>query len=296
MGPIRTAGNSRASMQRRLWADTARHTGSVGAVGRRLSCALLVVVGSALLASWGALWWVQRNLYDTDAAVALAVRQLDDPGVRQQLADRIVGFLPAAGPLDSQVRSVTLASIDTDAFRAVFAEAVRQAHSFATDQSQAALTLDLSPYVKPLRDAVGRTSPAFAAQIPEDLTLQIDLVSRARLTGWFDLFARLPTLSVVAGISGAVAVAAAIGLARSRLATVGAVGLATGAWSGLMALAVWAAPSRVVAAVEAGHRAVAERVVADVVHGLFVQTVAAAAGAAIVGAGLIAASAIVRRG
>jgi hypothetical protein len=265
-------------------------------VARRLTSATLIVIGGALLASWASLWWAEQNLYDVDSAVQLAVRELESPAVRAALADQIIIVLPDAGSLTPAVRVVVLGSIDTDAFRAVYAEAMRAAHRFATDETIGALSLDLTPFIPSLIVAVARISPEFAAQISPDLIVQIDLVRRSDLPAWFELVASLPTLSIVVGVAGAVGVIAGIAFARSRLTGVGGALLVIGLASGAISVMATALPRLIAEQGASSVGPTAQLILDNILHGLVVQSAAIAVAGTVIGAGLIAGAAIMARG
>jgi len=265
-------------------------------VARRLTSAVLIVLGGALLASCASLWWAAHNLYDVDSAVQLAVRQLEVPAVRAELADQIIVMLPDAGSLTPAVKGVVLGSIDSEVFRTVYAEAMRSAHRFAIDTTIGALSLDLTPYIPSLTVAVARISPEFAAQISPDLIIQIDLVRRSDLPVWFEFVASVPTLTVVVGVAGAVGVFAGIALARSRLTGVGGAILSVGLASGVIAVMARALPPLLAEREASSFGPTAQLILDDILNGLVVQTAAIAVAATVIGAGLIAGALILRQG
>lgn len=264
-------------------------------MARRLTSAALIVVGGTLVAAWTSLWWAENTLYDVDSAVQLALHQLESPAVRAELADQIIVVLPDAGSLTPAVRVVVLGSIDTDAFRVVFAEAMRSSHRFATDPTIEALSLDLTPYVPSLITAVSRISPSFASQLSPDLIVQVDLVRRSDLPEWFELVGSLPTMSIVVGATGAIGVIGGIVLARSRLTGVGGALVVIGLASGTIAVTATAAPRLMTEQPASPVGPTAQLILDDILHGLVLRTGATAVATIVIGVGLLAGAAIVAR-
>ncbi len=263
-------------------------------MGRRASSVLLLTVGSLLVSLWGGLYWVQRNISDRGAAVALLTKQLDQPVVRRALADQIVLLLPEAGVLNAEVTATTAGALDSAQFRTVFAAAAGRAHRFLVDGTQGYLSLDLSAFVPALTRVLERSDPTFAAVLPSDLSLEIVLADQSDLPTWFETVRSLPTIATVVGAVGALLIVGGCVVARRRLLALGVAVVGVASFSAIGAVVVHAAPSHIASAIGGGYERAIDTIAADALHGLFVQLTATAAAGAIIGAGLLAGAVILR--
>lgn len=263
-------------------------------MGRRATSLLLLAVGSLLVSLWGGLFWVQRNISDRSAAVALLTKQLDQPVVRQALADQIVLLLPDAGALDAHITETTAAALDSAQFRTVFAAAAGRAHRFLLDGNEGYLSLDLSAFVPALTRVLGRSDPTFAAVLPPDLSLEIVFANQSDLPSWFESVRSLPAIATVVGAVGALMIVGGCVVARRRLLALGMAVVGVAAFSGMGAVAVRAAPSHIASVIGSGYQTALDTIAADVLHGLFVQLTATAAAGVIIGVGLLAGAVILR--
>jgi hypothetical protein len=115
---------------------------------RRVASTVLLVVAGIMLPVAILATWAGNNLYDSDSFSARAVEPLNSEAVRKELAHRLTDQLVRAG--NQQATSFRPAFelalegvIDTDTFKSIFRNAVRQTHKAVLEGGSGGRGLDL---------------------------------------------------------------------------------------------------------------------------------------------------------
>ena len=115
---------------------------------RRVASTILLVVAGLMLPVAVLANWAGNNLYDSDSFSARAVEPLNSEAVRKELAHRLTDQLIQAG--NQQATSFRPAFelalqgvIDTDTFKSIFRNAVRQTHMAVIEGGSGSRGLDL---------------------------------------------------------------------------------------------------------------------------------------------------------
>jgi hypothetical protein len=191
----------------------------------------LVVLASALLVAatlTGYAWWA---LVDSGQFANRAGAALQDPAVRDTIADRVTDDLIvparpellAARPL---VASVVSGTVGGDAFAALFRRGVRDMHAAVFRREQDTITLTLLDVAIVVAAAVRELDPRLAARFEDDE--RVDLVSRhaGAVTADALRFARaVRVLTLVLAALTLVAAGAALALSRDRRRTAAQLGI-----------------------------------------------------------------------
>ncbi|WP_159805251.1 hypothetical protein [Cellulomonas citrea] len=208
-------------------ADRGSATGPVRHRGRTAVAVALVVIGLLVSPFAVVSAWARSTLTDTDRFVATYAPLADDPAVQAFLTDQVVAAVDqavdidqltndlvdglvqlGAGPrttaalealrptavqaIDGLMRSRTEAFIDSDAFAAVWREALRATHTQATatlagdpgavvvGSNDGTLTVQLRPIVAAVRDRLVAQGFALAARVP-DIDRQVEVATVQQL-------------------------------------------------------------------------------------------------------------------
>jgi len=130
-------------------------------VARRVVAVVGAVVGALAIVVASVGWWVDRTMLDPEALVARAEDLLDQPAVRDAVADELRREVPLAAAVEQLVPGSVSATVSDPAFRPIFRSAVRDAHDFLLDPSVPSVSVDLQGYSEVLADIVGRRDPAY---------------------------------------------------------------------------------------------------------------------------------------
>jgi hypothetical protein len=175
---------------------------------------VLVVLTCVLLIAATVAAYAGRVLFNSDQFTDRATTALQDPTVRQLVADRVTDelVLPAQPDLIAArpiIVSAVSGVVGGSAFAGVFRQAVRDVHRavFARDQDTATLTLVDAGIV--VATALGQVRPELASQLQTDR--RIVLVERDVGAATGDLARLARDVRVLALVLAALALAAAIG-------------------------------------------------------------------------------------
>jgi hypothetical protein len=115
--------------------------------------------------------WLEREVFDAARFSERAVLLLDSPDVRDELADRMTDALVQNGPsqvasFQSVIRPVLADLLATPAMKAIFRDAVRQAHEALFTQDGSAALVNLSQALAVLAGSMSISNPDVASSIP----------------------------------------------------------------------------------------------------------------------------------
>jgi len=115
--------------------------------------------------------WLEREVFDATRFSERATLLLDSPEVRDELADRMTDALVQNGPsqvasFQSVIRPVIADLLATPALKAIFRDAVRQAHEALFTQDGSAALVNLSQALAVLAGSMSISNPDVASSIP----------------------------------------------------------------------------------------------------------------------------------
>ncbi len=144
---------------------------------RRAAALLMVVLTALLLAAAAVTWYADTTLVDDQEFATRVTSALDDPGVRQVVADQIVtGLTSSAVPNALVVRPLVVpvvsAVTDTPAFRRVVHRALASRHR-ALVSGDTSFSFELPLGEGTLFEGLRRVAPSVARRIPEDLSVPV---------------------------------------------------------------------------------------------------------------------------
>src|SRR5436190_22502918 len=200
---------------------------------RRVASMVLLVVAGLMLPVAILANWAGNNLYDSDAFSARAVEPLNSEAVRRELAHRLTEQLVQAG--NQQATSfrpafeLALAGvIDTDTFKSIFRNAVRQTHKAILEGEGGRRGLDLGRSFALITSSLqasggGGGSQQGASSLDNSLS---DVTSKIDDLGLWDAEGTIGQISGGAFIIGLAAIVGSIFLAEDRRRAVRRLGIA----------------------------------------------------------------------
>ncbi|UJA20634.1 hypothetical protein HJD18_10720 [Thermoleophilia bacterium SCSIO 60948] len=204
-----------------------------GSRARRLISPLLIAAAALLIGLAGTLFYVERNLFDSDRFADHAADALAKPDVRDAVADRLTQQIVRAEPdltgAAPLIESASGAIIGTEAFRRLFASAVADLHRtvFARDRDTVALKVtDVGLLVV---DGLEAAAPKVAAKIPSDVQARLLAISDGRdglLLGVARIGDEIAWIWIAALVLGALALVGAFVTSTDRRRTIPDVALA----------------------------------------------------------------------
>jgi hypothetical protein len=185
-------------------------------------------VGALVVVAASVGWWVDRTMFDADQLADRAVALLDEPAVRDAVADELRADLPLTTAVDRLVPGAVDDAVADPAFRPIFRGAIEEAHGFLMDPSVPSVTIDLDGYTSVLADMAGRRDPALRGAVEStardlDGVLSADTFTFDRSdlpAGWDALVSSRRSLIPLA-VVGVVLVIAAVALHPRHLAAAG---------------------------------------------------------------------------
>jgi hypothetical protein len=206
----------------------------VGIVGFRaiVLARVLVVATSVLLVAAALAAYAWRTLFDSDQFANRATAALQDPRVREAIADRVTDDLLlraepdllAARPI---VASAVAGIVGGDAFASLFRHAANDAHRAVFRRDSDTVTLTLADVGVLADEALRQLRPELAAQLDEDR--RIELLDRevGGVTGDLTRLARrVRVLAYVLALLTLGCAIAAVAVSRERRRTVAQLGVA----------------------------------------------------------------------
>src|SRR5437763_5837023 len=200
---------------------------------RRVASTVLLVVAGVMLPVAVIANWAGSNLYDSDSFSARAVEPLNSEAVRTELARRLTEQLVQAG--NQQATSFRPAFelalegvIDTDTFKSIFRNAVRQTHKAILEGDGGRRGLDLGASFALITSSLqasggGGGNQQGASSLDNSLS---DVTSKIDDLGLWDAEGTIGQISGGAFIIGLAAVAGSIFLAADRRRAVRRLGIA----------------------------------------------------------------------
>src|SRR5205823_11703430 len=190
---------------------------------RRVASTVLLVVAGVMLPVAVIANWAGSNLYDSDAFSARAVEPLNSEAVRKELAHRLTEQLVQAG--NQQATSFRPAFelalqgvIDTDTFKSIFRNAVRQTHKSVLEGGSGGRGLDLGASFALITSSLqasggGGGSQQGASGLDNSLS---DVTSKIDDYGLWDAEGTIGQISAASFFIGLAAVVGSILLAEDR--------------------------------------------------------------------------------
>jgi hypothetical protein len=200
---------------------------------RRVASTVLLVVAGIMLPVAILATWAGNNLYDSDSFSARAVEPLNSEAVRKELAHRLTDQLVRAG--NQQATSFRPAFelalegvIDTDTFKSIFRNAVRQTHKAVLEGGSGGRGLDLGASFALITSSLqasggGGGSQQGANGLDNSLS---DVTRKIDDLGLWDAEGTIGQISGGAFIIGVAAVVGSILLAEDRRRAVRRLGIA----------------------------------------------------------------------
>lgn len=200
---------------------------------RRVASTVLLVVAGLMLPVAILANWAGNNLYDSDAFSARAVEPLKSEAVRKELAHRLTEQLVQAG--NQQATSFRPAFelalegvIDTDTFKSIFRNAVRQTHKAVLEGGTGGRGLDLGASFSLITSSLsasggGGGNQRGASGLDNSLS---DITSKIDDYGLWDAEGTIGQISAASFFIGLAAVAGSILLAEDRRRAVRRLGIA----------------------------------------------------------------------
>ncbi|MFC6694907.1 hypothetical protein [Nocardioides daphniae] len=147
---------------------------------RGLLSLLLILAGLALTFVSIPSVWVDRDLLDTEQHTAAVAPLIEEPTVRDQVADAIATpisqRLGLGSLLDRALREATVRAVETDAFARAWTDAVRLSHQHAVEGlrdegtgvnfAEDGVVVDRAALVEALRPRLAEAGLPFADRIP----------------------------------------------------------------------------------------------------------------------------------
>jgi hypothetical protein len=200
---------------------------------RRVASTVLLVVAGLMLPVAILANWAGNNLYDSDAFSARAVAPLNSEAVRKELAQRLTEQLVQAG--NQQATSFRPAFelalegvIDTDTFKSIFRNAVRQTHKAVLAGGSGGRGLDLGASFALITSSLQTSSGGGGSQQGAnglDNSLS-DITSKIDDYGLWDQEGTVGQIAAGSLIIGLAAVAGSIAVAEDRRRAVRRLGIA----------------------------------------------------------------------
>jgi hypothetical protein len=200
---------------------------------RRVASTVLLVVAGLMLPVAILANWAGDNLYDSDAFSARAVEPLNSAAVRKELAHRLTDQLVQAG--NQQATSFRPAFelalegvIDTDTFKSIFRNAVRETHKAVIQGGSGNKGLDLGASFALITSSLqtssgGGGSQQGASGLDNSLS---DVTSKIDDYGLWDAEGTIGQISAASFLIGLAAVAGSILIAEDRRRAVRRLGIA----------------------------------------------------------------------
>ena len=200
-------------------------------------------LATVLLVSTSMLAYVGQRLFDTDTFVSFIGDSLDEPEVRDFLADTISDQILAAAPDAAAggtiLRDVTAAILGTDAVKNLIEAAARDLHRTIFDDKGDSTVLVLSDMVVAVKGQLQLLSPELAELIPEELhDVAVSLGSRDISTDLAQLASDAAWLTAAMAALAAVFLVLAAVLDSNRWRGIGHGGLALAVSGGLILVLV----------------------------------------------------------
>ncbi|MBB4660561.1 hypothetical protein [Conexibacter arvalis] len=228
---------------------------SPGARSRAIASAVLGALGCLCIVVALVAGYARVAVLDSDQFADRAAAALDDPAVREVVADQLTDQvvlradrdLVAVRPL---VDAAAGAVVGSPPFRALFHAAARDLHRTVFTRSTATATATIADVGVLLAGALEQLDPSAAEQLPRDLSASIDAGRRAAEAldaaqtvddvGW---------LALAAAGAALVALVAAVAIAPRRRRAFAHVGIGVAVAGGVVALALWIARGELLAGI-----------------------------------------------
>ena len=204
------------------------------------------MLASLALAAGALTFYMHEEIVDERVFSARATASLDEPVVRQVVAEQIVEALVEQGSMDlltvrPLLQSAVEALVGTEPFRRLLAFALSDAHATLVGRRDVSVILDLERAGGFIIDALRSVSPQIAEAVPEDVSPRLaELSDRDLEADSARTLARLSGAGLPLLIVGLVAGAASVALAerrRNAVSRLGA-GLLAGGGALLVTLAI----------------------------------------------------------
>lgn len=197
---------------------------------RGIVATVLLVLGGVGLVVASTGWWLERNFLNTSRFTGTANQLLDQDEVQAELSDVLVRQLSERAGTDLQLAQPFLASIvghvvDSNAFRAVFDEALSNAHRVLVDRGTETIILNLTAAYDQIKAPLAQVAPKLADELPSRSQLEVVLLHRSELTTIWDTIDEVKHAVLLVSIASVLLLAAGVAIAVERWRA-----LARGAW------------------------------------------------------------------
>lgn len=210
--------------------------------GRWASIAM-AVLGAVFTLISTLLGYVDDRFFDADAFAGLMREALDEPDVRNYIADetaaQILLAAPDAAVTGSAIRDLTATLLEADFAQGIVEAAARDLHRAALDDKSDTTTLFISDLAVTVRAQLLLIDPELGALIPEDLNdVALELGSGERFVGLAQLADRVGWLASAATILAVLALILTVLLDGDRWRGAGHAGVAVAAAGGVTLVAL----------------------------------------------------------
>ncbi|MEX1008345.1 MAG: hypothetical protein WD271_10935, partial [Acidimicrobiia bacterium] len=197
---------------------------------REIVATTLLVLGGIGLVVASTGWWLERSFLDTSRFTGTANKLLDQDEVQAELASVLVRQLSDQAGTDLQIAQPFLASIvgqvvESDAFRAVFDEALSNAHRVLVDRGTETIILNLTAAYDQIKGPLAQVAPNLADELPSRKQLEVVLLHRSELTTVWDTIDEVKHAVLLVTVASVLLLAAGVAIAVERWRA-----LARGAW------------------------------------------------------------------
>lgn len=203
---------------------------------------VLFATAAVLLVASQFLIFGRTTVFNADRFADRSVEALEEPAVRAAVTEQIVDRIVADGEPDLvAVRplliSVTEAVVQTNAFKQVYRNAVKQTHSSVFEGNRDSLVVLVSNAVVLVSTALEKVNPAVARQIPKDVAANIVRVSNSEwLTDAAATARSVRQGAVVSLVLAIVALFGAIAVAKRRFRAIRVAGAIIAGSAGIVLL------------------------------------------------------------
>lgn len=222
--------------------------------GRKRSIAVAVAATLLTLAST-VLGYVDDRVFDADAFAGLVREALDEPEVRNYLADEIAdGILeaaPDAAAGGTAIRDLTATLLQADFAQSLVELSARDLHRTVFDDDADSMVLFVSDLAVTVRAQLQLVDPDLAALIPEELDrLAIDMGTGERFMALAQVGDDIAWLASAASIAALLSLVATVWVDTNRWRGLGHAGLAVSMAGGLSLVALTVGDSALGSATE----------------------------------------------
>lgn len=204
--------------------------------GRKRSIAFAVLAAVLTLSST-VLGYVDDRVFDADAFAGLVREALDEPEIRNYLADEIADAILVAAPDaaagGTAIRDLTATLLEADFAQSLVEASARDLHRTVFDDDADSMVLFVSDLAVTVRAQLQLVDPDLAARIPVLDRLAVDMGSGEQFVGLAQIGDKVAWLASLTTAGAVLSLVAAVWLSDDRWRGLGHAGLAIAMAGGL---------------------------------------------------------------